>query len=604
MRHPHHMPDQRNIILAVVLSIAVIMGFHFLYEKPRLEAIQAQKAADARMMETEAAKAATAEGTDNPDLPTPGESAATPTAETEISRDEALNGHTARVRIDTPRLHGSINLKGGRLDDLTLADYHQTVDRDKEVELLSPAGTQYPYYTEMGWLADGKGVAVPGSDAEWQVVGGGDARLTVSDPVTLRWENGDGLVFERKISVDKDFMFTVEQRVTNNGEAPVTLYPYSLAARRNLPEHKAFFILHEGPLGVFNGTLTERSYGNLAKDARKTADQALIETYSSEGGWIGITDKYWLVSLVPEPGAKIKGRITYRQDRNQYQVDLLGEAATIEPGAATTVTSYIFAGAKEVQLLDRYGEALGITRFDRAVDFGWFYFLTKPFFFALDFLGKAIGNFGVAILVFTVFLKALLFPLANKSYKSMSKLRQLQPQVTALREKYNDDKARLQQEMMKLYKDEGVNPLSGCLPIFVQIPIFFALYKVLFVTIEMRHAPFFGWIQDLSVPDPTSVVNLFGLLPFEAPTLLHLGVWPLIMGVTMFLQMRLNPTPPDPVQQKMFMFMPIIFTFLLASFPAGLVIYWTWNNTLSIIQQSIIMHRMGVKVSFFNKDPA
>ncbi|MBV6633715.1 MAG: membrane protein insertase YidC [Alphaproteobacteria bacterium] len=596
------MPDQRNLILAVVLSVLVILGFHFFYEQPRREAIQAQQermAAEAELQQEQQQRVLS-----DGDLPTPDDVA--PVSETIAAgavrdRTEVIAETDARLKINTARLHGSINLVGGRIDDLTLADYHETVERKREVALLSPAGSDQPYYANLGWITQDDGVTVPDDDSVWTVVGDSGTELTPDTPITLQWYNGAGLTFERRISVDEDYLFTVEQSVINTTDAAVTLFPYSLAARRNLPAATQLFILHEGPLGVFDGKLTERGYDAL-RDEAFDGNGRVSERFESDGGWIGITDKYWLVSLIPDTNARITGRINYRDTRDQFQVDLLGQGREIAAGETVSVTSHIFAGAKEVTLLDRYSEVYGIPRFDRAVDFGWFYFLTKPFFYGLDFLFDLLGNFGLAILGFTVLLKLVFFPLANKSYKSMSKLRQIQPRMLELREKYEDDKMRLQQEMMKLYKEEGVNPLSGCLPILIQIPVFFALYKVLFVTIEMRHAPFYGWITDLSVPDPTSHWNLFGLLPIDSPGFLAVGIWPILMGITMWLQMRLNPTPPDPIQQKVFMFMPIIFTFLLATFPAGLVIYWTWNNVLSIIQQSVIMHRMGVKVTFFGKD--
>ena len=607
MRPQNDMHDQRNIIMAVVLSVLVILGFHYLYERPRLAALQAQQEMERQAAAEQLENGQATVSSDGIELPQPDGERTVPRAN-ELTdgitlgrdRSDVLAESTDRIKINTQRLHGSINLQGGQIDDLTLGDYHVTVEREEEVALLSPVGSETPYYANVGWIAQANGPVVPDDDSQWQVVGG-NSELGVDAPVTLQWDNGEGLVFERVISLDEHYMFTVEQTVTNNTDEAVTLFPYSLASRRNVPQTAEFFILHEGPLGVFNGTLSELSYGDLRKEAAESGGR-FSERFDSEGGWIGITDKYWLISLIPADQDEITGRITYRSNRDQYQIDLLHPGRTIEAGSSTDITSHIFAGAKEVQLLDQYAEQFNIPRFDRAVDFGWFYFLTKPFFYALAFFFDLLGNFGLAILAFTVVIKLIFFPLANKSYKSMSALRKIQPKLLELREKYADDKMRLQQEMMKMYKEEGVNPLSGCLPILIQIPVFFALYKVLFVSIEMRHAPFYGWIGDLSVPDPTSLWNLFGLLPFEGPTFLAIGLWPILMGITMFLQMRLNPTPPDPIQAKVFMFMPVIFTFLLATFPAGLVIYWTWNNVLSIIQQSVIMHRMGVKVSFFGSD--
>lgn len=492
-----------------------------------------------------------------------------------------------RIRVNTPRLHGSISLLGGRVDDLTLVDYHETIDPNSpEIELLSPPRAPHPYYAEFGWAPADPATPVPAADTMWTAAGG---PLTPSSPVALTWDNGQGLRFIRTFAVDGNYMFTVTQRVENTGAAAVTLHPYSLIARAGTPPTAGFYILHEGPLGVFDRTLKEMKYSDLQDDGTVKVD--------STGGWIGITDKYWLAALVPDQKERVAARFSHRMVDNgsKYQVDFLGQPRTVAPGASTEYTDRLFVGAKQVNLLDHYEKTFEIPLFSYAIDFGWFWFLTKPFFYLLQMLNAALGNFGLAILALTVVVKLIFFPLANKSYVAMSKMKKLQPEVKKLQERFGDDKLRLNQEMMALYKREKANPVAGCLPIAIQIPVFFALYKVLFVSIEMRHAPFYGWIKDLSAPDPTTVFNLFGLLPFDPPSFLHIGVWPLIMGATMFLQQKLNPAPADPVQAKMFMFLPIIFTFLLASFPAGLVIYWAWSNTLSILQQWVIMKRMGVK---------
>src|SRR5262249_24001916 len=489
-----------------------------------------------------------------------------------------------RVRIETPRLHGSIDLSGARLDDLTLATYHETVDpKSPEVVLLSPPGTQDPYLAEFGWVAASPDVKVPGQHTRWIEPRGA---LTPANPVTLTWDNGQGLVFTRTISVDKDYMFTVRDTVRNNGPAPVKLLPYGLISRTGTPQVAGYYILHEGLIGYLGGSLQEIKYSSLTPGTPLD--------YTSHGGWLGFTDKYWLTSLIPPQNEAIKARLTHTVDDgvDRYQADFLGPEVTIAPDSTASSSARFFAGAKEVNLLDVYKDS-GIPLFDRAIDFGWFYFLTKPIFLILQFFYEILGNFGLAILLLTLCVKLLFFPLANKSYQAMSKMKLLQPELQKLRERFPDDKARQQQEMMALYKRVGANPLAGCLPIVIQIPVFFALYKVLFVTIEMRHAPFFGWIHDLSAPDPTSFANLFGLLPFVPPAILMIGAWPLIMGLTMFLQQKLNPQPVDPVQARMFMFLPIVFTYMLAAFPAGLVIYWAWNNLLSIGQQWTIMRRAG-----------
>ena len=481
-------------------------------------------------------------------------------------------------------LHGSLSLTGGRIDDLTLADYHVDLDDEVEIELLNPVGTANPYFAEFGWVAEGD-VAVPGNETLWQA----DAdTLRANEPVTLSWDNGSGLLFTRTITLDDNYMFTVEQQVTNNSDQTVTLHPYSLLSRWGTPETAGFYILHEGPIGVFDETLSEVDYSDLIDDGN-------VEK-TSTGGWIGITDKYWLTALVPDQSSEFNARFIAQPDQYQprYQVDISTNGRIIEPGGSAAVTDKVFAGAKEIDLLDGYAEQYSIPLFDRAVDFGWYYFLTKPFLYILKFFHGMTGNFGIAILMLTLVVKAIFFPLANKSYKSMSAMKKLQPEMQKLRERYENDKPKMQQELMALYKKEKVNPLAGCLPILLQIPVFFSLYKVLFVAIELRHAPFFGWVQDLSAPDPTSFVNLFGLIPFDPPAFLVIGVWPLLMGLTMYLQQKLNPQPPDPIQAKVMAFLPVMFIFLFATFSSGLVIYWTWNNVLSIAQQWLIMRKMGV----------
>jgi YidC/Oxa1 family membrane protein insertase len=586
--------ENRNTILAVVLSLIVLLGWQYFIAGPQLERQQAELQA-----QQEAAQKAAGESA-NPDAPRPSTTlsgdAAAPVAGQQASfasRDQALAA-SERVTIDTPSLEGSVNLKGGRLDDLRLKDYHETVDRSSPtIALFSPSGSPAPYYTDYGWVADpGADLALPGPDTVWSVEGG--ARLTPDTPLTLTWDNGAGLTFKRTYSVDDDYMFTVAQAVENRGAEDVTLYPYGLIARKGIPETSGIWILHEGLLGVFGEEgLQEVDYSDLEEEGP-------VRPAKVDNGWLGITDKYWAATLIPSPGSEFQPSFSHSAASGNFQADYLGNAVTVAAGATGESSSYLFAGAKETKLLDGYEEALGIERFELLIDWGWFYFLTKPMFFAIDYFFHLLGNFGVAILVVTVIVKLIFFPLANKSYVSMSKMKLVQPQMTEIREKYGDDKQKQQQALMELYKKEKINPLAGCLPILVQIPVFFALYKVLFVTIEMRHAPFFGWIQDLSAPDPTTIFNLFGLIPWDPPQLLMLGVWPLIMGITMFIQMKMNPAPPDPTQQMIFTWMPVVFTFMLASFPAGLVIYWAWNNTLSVTQQYVIMRRQGAKVELWD----
>jgi len=574
--------EQRNLLIAIVLSVGILIAFQFVF----------QKLSPPVPIPSPAPAPATTSGAP----PAPG--AATTPAETAVAapgaetRAEALSAQP-RVKIDTPRLHGSIDLTGGRLDDLTLANYHETVDpKSPEVVLLWPTGTKEPYLAEFGWVAANPGAGapkLPGPDTQWTASGG---PLSPNHPVSLTWDNGEGLVFSRTIAIDENYMFTVTDAVRNTGSSAVLLSPYALISRTGTPHVAGYYILHEGLIGELGGSLQEVKYSALTP--AKPLD------YDSKGGWLGFTDKYWLTALVPTQSEDVKARFihTLEAGTDRYQADFVGPQVSVAPDGSAESATRLFAGAKEVSLLDAYAGS-GIPRFDRAIDFGWFYFLTKPIFLTLQFFYSLLGNFGLAILLLTLIIKLAFFPLANKSYKAMSKMKLLQPEIQKLRERFPDDKPRQQQEMMALYKRVGANPLAGCLPIVIQIPVFFSLYKVLFVTIEMRHAPFFGWIHDLSAPDPTSFANLFGLLPFSPAgvpvigSFLMIGAWPLIMGITMFLQQKLNPQPVDPVQARMFMLLPIVFTYMLSAFPAGLVIYWAWNNTLSVAQQWVIMHRQG-----------
>ncbi|TXM92230.1 membrane protein insertase YidC, partial [Methylobacterium sp. WL103] len=517
-----------------------------------------------------------------------------------IGRTEAL-ARSPRIKIETPALAGSVALKGGRIDDISLKNYHETVDdKSPEIVLLSPAGTEAPYYAEFGWVGANAG-PLPTNDTVWTADG---QTLGVNMPVTLSWDNGAGLVFKRILAVDDKYMFTVRDEVENKGANAVTLFPYSLVSRWGKPHTQGYYVLHEGMIGVLGGDgLQEYTYDHLAKEPAYGGANTKGKAWANvTGGFVGITDKYWAAAAIPDQGAAYTGAFTERTDgaTKIYQASVRGDGRSVEPGATASTTQRLFAGAKEVNTINGYEKNLGIKQFDLMIDWGWFHFITKPMFRALDFFFHLLGNFGVAILIVTFCLKLLFLPIANRSYVSMAKMKAVQPEMASIRERYKDDKMKQQQAMMELYKKEKINPVAGCWPVLVQIPVFFALYKVLFITIEMRHAPFFGWIQDLAAPDPTSIVNLFGLLPFAAPDFVHLGIWPIIMGVTMFVQMKMNPAPPDPVQAQIFTFMPIVFTFMLGSFPAGLVIYWAWNNTLSVTQQYVIMRRNGVKVELWD----
>jgi len=584
--------ENRNTILAIVLSLVVLLGWQYFVAQPQLERQQAELLAQ---QEAEAAKASPDGVAPVPDSPgsTPGAVPSAGGQSLAMTRDAAL-GASGRVTIDTPRLSGSINLTGARVDDLRLKDYRETVEKDSPtIVLFSPKGSPKPFFADYGWVPpSGPATNLPDASTVWAVSQG--STLAPNAPVVLTWDNGEGLIFKRSYSVDENYMFTVKQTVENNGAEAIKLFPYGMIVRTGVPETTGFYILHEGLLGVFGEEgLQEIDYSDLEDENR-------IKPAEVDQGWLGITDKYWAATLVPTPGETFQPGFSFQPTSNNFQADYLGQAVDIPAGGTASTSSYLFAGAKETNLIDGYEVDLGISRFELLIDWGWFYFLTKPMFFAIDWLFDQVGNFGVAILLVTVGIKIVFFPLANKSYVSMSKMKLVQPQMTEIREKYADDRAKQQQALMELYKTEKINPLAGCLPVLIQIPVFFALYKVLFVTIEMRHAPFFGWIQDLSAPDPTSLFNLFGLIPWDPPQLLMLGVWPLIMGITMFIQMKMNPAPPDPTQQMIFTWMPVIFTFMLASFPAGLVIYWAWNNFLSITQQYVIMRRQGVKVELWD----
>ena len=580
--------DTRNLLLAVVLSLAILLGFELVAEKFGLRPpVEPPQPTITEMHSDDAPQVPAPPGAEQPvGQPAPGGVPSGP------DRDEVL-AEGGRVTIESPTLSGSISLVGGRLDDLTLTRYREEIEPDSpQIVLLSPIGSQLPYYANFGWSAGANGLELPAPDTVWQA---DKTTLVPGVPVTLSWTNAQGIRFEKVFELDSDYLFTVTQRVVNDSAGTVALSPYGLISRSGTPDVLGFYILHEGLIGVLEERLEEIDYEDVQ-------DGNTIEI-RSDGGWLGITDKYWLVSLIPDQAKAVNARFvhTARNGLDKYQTDFLYDSTSIPAGGSHEVTNRLFAGAKVVQLIDRYQEEFNIPLFDRAVDFGWFYYLTKPLFFALHYIAEVSGNYGIAILILTVFIKLLFFPLANKSYRAMAKMRKVQPEMMELREKYGDDKQKLNQEMMALYKKEGANPVSGCLPVLIQIPVFFALYKVLFVTIEMRQAPFFGWIQDLSARDPTSILNGFGLLPWGVPylgafDLLNLGVWPVLMGLTMFLQQKLNPQPADPVQAKVFLFMPFIFTFLLASFPAGLVIYWTWNNLLSIVQQYVIMRRAGVSI--------
>ena len=600
------MEQNKNYFIAIGLSVLILIAWQFLYVNPKIEQERAaQEALQQQQLEQQTPQSgqpATSSPGGSSELPQqgsptatglPGAASGTTGAASTVSREASL-GQSRRVTIETPALTGSINLAGARFDDLKLKNYRETVDPTSPIiELLSPASMQEGYFAEFGYAGNDISGTVPGPETVWQVEG--TPTLTPSTPVVLNWTNDKGLAFQRTISVDDNYMFEVIDAVTNNSDSAVSVSPYGRITRLYKPSLTGIFVLHEGLLGVIGEEgLQEIDYDDVENDRT-------ISPAKSNVGWMGITDKYWATALIPAQGNPFQTRFSYFDDgRPRYQTDFLSDAVTVQPGQTQTSEKHLFAGAKLVPIIQDYQGTYNIDRFDLMIDWGWFYFITKPMFYLLDYLYRFFGNFGVAILATTVILKLFFFPLANKSYKSMANMKKVQPQMEEIKAKHGDDRQAMQKAMMELYKKEKINPVAGCWPVLLQIPVFFALYKVLYVTIEMRHAPFFGWIQDLSAPDPTTIFNLFGLLPFTPPLFLMIGIWPLLMGITMFLQMRMNPTPPDPTQAMIFNWMPVIFTFMLATFPAGLVIYWAWNNFLSILQQGVIMKRQGVKIELWD----
>ncbi len=569
--------DMRNLIIFMVMSVFLWLAYDHFIMQPKAEAMRVAQ----HQQKAQIAAMTPAQVEDHKEKP---------------RADVIASGK--RVSFDNGAVYGTINLTGGRLDDLRLHKYYTTVDKTDNVLVLSPAGGPFPRYLEYGWVAADSGVKVPDGNSVWQV--SGNDKLTQDKSVTITWNNGEGLRFEKTFALDAEYGFSVEQRVVNGSGKSVTLYPFALVTEHGLPaEYYHRYIIHEGPVGYMGGELVERKYDDVEDNPR--------EAYDASTGWIGITEKYWLAALVPPQNEEAKYRFVHTKAnlpgaKDKYQTDVTGGARTVAAGETATYSINSFVGAKKVSTLESYGQKWDVAHFDLAVDFGIFYFLTRPFFFVLNMLYGLVGNFGVAIIIFTVILRICVFPLANTSFKSFAKLRQVSPQMYELREKHKDDKQKLQQELVALYQREKVNPMAGCLPILVQIPIFFALFKVLSNTIEMRHAPFFGWIQDLSAPDPTTIFNLFGLIPWSPPQFLMIGIWPCLMLVTMIIQRKLSPPPQDKTQAMVINMMPWLMTFVLAGFASGLVIYWTFNNLFSVIQQYIIMRSMGVEVHLFSKD--
>jgi YidC/Oxa1 family membrane protein insertase len=556
--------DRNRLLLFIALSVMITFGFQYLLPGPKHVAVE----------KTAMIERATSSKT-------------APVVPAAVTAPDTRSA--PRVKIDAPRIVGSISLIGARIDDIALRDYRETVSRTSPlVHILAPSDEAQPSSIQLGWAAV-SGVKVPDENTLWTSAGGD---LTSSHPVVLTWDNGQGLVFEIDLSIDPNYLFSARQIVRNSTAQAVQLWPWQRVRRDYAPPKASYSVLFEGLIGVADGQTHQAGYPKAVTEANKNGGIAF--THDGNGGWAGFTDKYWLTVLIPDQSAAVRTQWYYAKDdgAEHYQVSYQTvDPQTVAPGAEAGFNARLFAGAKEVHLLDRYELQSHIPLLSYAVDWGWFFFLTKPFFYAIDWIYSLTGNFGIAIMIFTVFVKIAFYPLAARSYQSMGKMRLLAPKIQAARERYKDDPTKQQSAMMEVYKEEGISPMAqagGCLPLLIQIPVFFSLYKVILVTIEMRQAPFFGWIRDLSVTDPTNVFNLFGLLPIAPEALsptLHLGIWPLLLGLTMFFQQKLNPPPPDPVQARMFQFMPIIFTFMMGRFPAGLVIYWTWNNLLTIGQQ-------------------
>ena len=559
------MENQKNLFLAIVISMAIIFGFQLLVPQPEKAPIAEEQTFEENSVEL------SIQNTNNQIV---------------VNRDEVISS-SGRVVFDNGKIKGSINLEGGFIDDLVLEEFRETLDPTSDlIEFLNPLGSQDAYYLDTGWVSSDSTLELPNNKSIWET---DKTSMGVDDPVKLFWTNSQGITFEKIISLDENYLFNVDQRVINNSDRSFDLFPFGLSKRQGIPEMQNFFILHEGPISITDGVLEEYDYDDL-KENKKIK-------HTSIGGWIGITDKYWQTAIIPNQNEPIHQTYSYSFAENvdNFQTDIVGEKIAVSNGASISHNFKLFAGPKIVSVIDTYMEEYGIQEFDRSVDFGWFYFLTKPIFNVLQFVFGYVGNFGWSIIAFTILMRICFFPLAQQSFKSMAKMKKLGPEMQRLKEQYGDDRAGMQKEMMALYKREKANPIAGCLPILLQIPVFFALYKVLFVTIEMRHAPFIGWIHDLSAPDPLGLLTAFGFFDWNVPGILQLfniGIWPILMGISMFLQQKLNPAPVDKMQAKIFMFLPIVFTFVLGGFAAGLVIYWTTNNVLSMAQQYVIQRKI------------
>ena len=562
--------DNKNVFIAIALSMSVLLFWGAFFESP--DPIDKSSATQQQVKE---------KAKNNNDI-TPNINQVIET--TSVSREESI-GTADRIKIENKNIIGTISLKGALIDDISFKNYKQNLQENNNVEFLNPKQTENGYFIETGWTSIGNKVKVPSLDSTWTVIG--NNILSENKPITLNWKNDEGIIFKKKIELDEKYLFKISQIVENNTNKSIDLYPYAQITRNKIPEDiQNFYISHEGFIGVFDEELKEDDYDDV--EEKKIIREA-------DSGWFGITDKYWMTALVPKSGENFKATFLYK---NTFKANyILNNPTTIKPSSSNFNDVRLFVAAKEVETIDSYAADQKINKLDLVIDWGWFYFFTKPLFFIIDYLFKFSGNFGIAIVLITLSIRILFFPLANYSFRSMAKMKALQPEMVRLKELHKEDKMKLQQEMMALYKKEKVNPASGCLPVLIQIPFFFAIYKMLFISLEMRHQPFFGWIKDLSAQDPTTIFNFFGLIPWDPPSFLMIGVWPILMGLSMWVQQKLNPAPADPIQAKIFAFFPIFLTVILASFPSGLVVYWTINNILTIAQQWVIMKKTKIKTN-------
>jgi YidC/Oxa1 family membrane protein insertase len=564
--------DNRNVFVAIALSMSVLLFWGAFFETPK------------NNIENKTNKQI--EKKDNSIQPNANQAPEINqlNIEKKISRNESIK-KSDRVKIENNNIIGSISLQGGLIDDISFKNHKQKVDGNKNIEFLNPAQSENGFYVESGWASIGNEVKVPTKNSKWQVEG--NKILTNTSPVTLKWDNQEGLIFKKKIELDDKFLFKISQSIKNNSPKNIELYPYAQITRNKIPDDiQNFYISHEGYIGVFDDELKEDDYDDIE-------DNKIVR--ETDEGWFGITDKYWMTVLVPEKGKNFKSTFQYN---NSFKANyIINEPVKVDASASGSNNLRLFVAAKEVETIDTYAENQNISKLDLVIDWGWFYFFTKPLFFVIDYLFKFSGNFGTAIVLITIAIRLIFFPLANFSFRSMAKMKAVQPEMMRLKELHKDDKVKLQQEMMALYRKEKINPASGCLPVLIQIPFFFAIYKMLFISLEMRHQPFFGWIKDLSAADPTSIFNLFGLIPWDPPSFMIIGIWPILMGASMWVQQKLNPAPTDPIQAKIFAFFPLFLTIILASFPSGLVVYWTVNNILTIAQQYVIVKKTTVKTN-------